>query len=135
MEISPNDVLKQIAFSAGYRVHVWDAVENGDPADSYFWRSIAYAAGRSQSVSTFLSPELAWRDCCESNGLLADILEEVKQAGYQLIREPGFIACSWLGPDGQASEEHFASPAEALISCVMSLVAHEQEIDSVSLSP
>jgi len=128
MEITPNDVLKQIALSAGYRVHVWDAVENGDPADSYFWKASAAGVASAQSVPTFPSPELAWRDCCESTGLLSNILAEVEQAGYQVIREPGFIACGWVGPDGRTSPERFASPAEALISCAMALAAHDDDI-------
>lgn len=135
MEITPNDVLKQLALSAGYRVHVWDAVENGDPADSYFWKAGAAGAASAQSVPTFPSPELAWRDCCESTGLLVDILEEVEQAGYQVIREPGFIACGWVGPDGEASSGQFASPAEALISCAMALAAHDRNVSHESPSP
>lgn len=134
MEITPNDVLKQIAFSAGYRIHVWEAVENGDPADSYFWKASVAGAASAQSVLTFPSPELAWRDCCESAGLLGDILEEVEQAGYQVIREPGFISCGWVGPDGTGSPERFATPAEALISCAMALAARDDEVSHDRLS-
>lgn len=121
MTITPHDVLKQLALAAGYRVHVWDAVEAGDAADSYFWKASGAIALEAQSRETFSSPELAWLDCCESTRLLVPILEEVERAGCRLTREPGFIAYQWVNADGEVSPERFASPAEALIACAMAL--------------
>lgn len=130
MSITPHDVLKQLALAAGYRVHVWDAVENGDAADSYFWKASGASALEAQSRETFASPELAWLDCCESTRLLLPILEEVERAGCRLTREPGFIAYQWVNAEGKASPERFAKPAEALIACAMALAhagAQEEE--------
>jgi len=121
MTITPHDVLKQLALAAGYRVHVWDAVENGDAADSYFWKASGASALEAQSRETFASPELAWIDCCESTRLLLPILEEVERAGCRLTSEPGFIAYQWVNAEGEASPERFASQAEALIACAMAL--------------
>jgi hypothetical protein len=117
--IAPSDVLKQLALAAGYGVHVWDAVENGDPSDSYFWMACSVGAVGAQSVSTFPSREDAWRDCCEANGLLAPIADELDQAGWGVIREPGFIAYRWASRDGVVSPQSFPSAAEALIACVI----------------
>lgn len=119
--IAPADVLKHLALAAGYSVHVWDAIENGDPADSYFWKANGVAAVGQQSVSTFPSRDEAWRDCCEANGLLAPIAHELDQAGWGVIREPGFIAYRWASRDGAISSESFASAAEALVACAMFL--------------
>jgi hypothetical protein len=128
MMITPGDVLKQLAISAGYRVHVWDAVENGDAADSYFWKHSG--VGGAQSGLTFPSPEQAWCDCCESNGLLAPIAQEIDQNGYGVIREPGFIAYRWLCQDGRISDERFAHVAEAVIACAIALTGqHALEED------
>lgn len=55
MSITPRDVLKQLALAAGYRVHVWEAVENGDAADSYFWKASGAIAPIAQSRETFVS--------------------------------------------------------------------------------
>jgi len=122
MSITPHDVLRQLALAAGYRVHVWDAVENGDAADSYFWKASGASA---QSHETFASPELAWLDCCESTKLLLPILEEIERAGCRLTREPGFIAYQWVNAEGETSPECFASPAEALIACAIALSVKE----------
>lgn len=122
MTITPQNVLKQLALAAGYRVHVWDAVENGDAADSYFLKASGASAQEAQSRETFASPELAWIDCCESTRLLLPILEELERAGCRLTREPGFIAYQWVNAEGVASPDRFASPAEALIACAMALV-------------
>lgn len=119
--IAPGDVLKQLALAAGYGVHVWDAIENGDPADSYFWMASSVGAARAQSVSTFPSREDAWRDCCEANGLLAPIADELDQAGWGVIREPGFISYRWASRDGVVAPQSFQSAAEALIACVIFL--------------
>jgi len=129
MTISPHDVLKQLALAAGYRVQVWDAVENGDAADSYFWKACGAGALDAQSHQTFASPELAWLDCCESTRLLLPILDEVEGAGCRLTREPGFIAYQWVNAQGEASPEHFASPAEALIACAMALANTEAPVE------
>lgn len=115
--ITPGDVLKQLALAAGFRVHVWDAVENGDASDSYFWKHTG--SDGPQSVPTFSTPELAWCDCCESNGLLAPIAEELYQSGYQVVREPGFIGYRWVCAGGNVSIERFAAGAEALIACAL----------------
>ncbi|MBY0241736.1 MAG: hypothetical protein K2X55_20730 [Burkholderiaceae bacterium] len=132
--IAPGDVLKQIALAAGYGVYVWDAIENGDPADSYFWKGAGVSAVGQQSVSTFPSREDAWRDCCEANGLLVPIAHELDQAGWGVFREPGFIAYQWASRDGVVSPERFASAAEALIACVMFL--HEEStVDDNSPAP
>ena len=119
--IAPADVLKHLALAAGYSVHVWDAIENGDSADSYFWKATGRSAGGQQSVSTFPSRDEAWRDCCEANGLLVPIAHELDQDGWGVIREPGFIAYRWASRDGVVSPERFASAAEALIACAMFL--------------
>lgn len=132
MTVTPGDVLKQLALAAGYLVHVWDAIENGDPADSYFWK--ATGAGGAQSVPTFPTPEQAWRDCCEANGLLAPIAQEIEQAGCHLIREPGFIAFRWVGADGRASEP-FADAADALIACAIALARGEGDVDHDGPAP
>lgn len=126
MTITPGDVLKQLALAAGYLVHVWDAIENGDAADSYFWK--AAGAGGAQSVPTFPSPEQAWRDCCQVNGLLAPIAQEIEQAGCRLVREPGFIAFRWVGADGHTSEP-FADAADALMACAIALAEEESDAD------
>lgn len=135
MNITPHDVLKQIALAAGYRVHVWDVVENGDAADSYFWKASSTCALDAQSSATFTSPELAWLDCCESTGLLRPILEEVELAGCRLTREAGFIAYRWVSGEGEVSPERFASPAEALIACAMMLASVEITDEQVHPSP
>ena len=135
MTITPHDVLKQLALAAGYRVHVWDAVENGDAADSYFWKAYGAGALDSQSHETFASPELAWLDCCESTRLLLPILEEVERAGCRLTREPGFIAYQWVNAKGEPSPERFASPAEALIACAMALASAEAPEEQPQPSP
>lgn len=127
--IAPGDVLKELALAAGYGVHVWDAIENGDPADSYFWKTISAGAAGQQSVSTFASREEAWRDCCEVNGLLVPIAHELDQAGWGVIREPGFIAYRWASRDGLVSPESFASEAEALIACIIFLQDEESPIE------
>lgn len=121
MTITPHDVLKQLALAAGYRVHVWDAVENGDAVDSYFWKASGAGVLDAQSRETFASPELAWLDCCESTKVLLPILDEVEQAGCRLVREAGFIAYQWVSAAGDTSPERFASPAEALIACAIAL--------------
>lgn len=126
MTITPGDVLKQLALAAGYLVHVWDAIENGDAADSYFWK--ATGAGGAQSVPTFPSPEEAWRDCCEVNGLLAPIAQEIEQAGCRLVREPGFIAFRWVCEDGHTSEP-FTHVADALIACAIALEEEEGDVE------
>ena len=135
MTITPHDVLKQLALAAGYRVHVWDAVENGDAADSYFWKARGAGALDAQSHETFPSPELAWLDCCESTSLLLPILEEVERAGCRLTREPGFIAYQWVSAEGEVSPERFASPAEALIACAMVLANPEAPEEQPQPSP
>lgn len=137
MEITPSDVLKQLAMAAGFRVHVWDAVENGDSADSYFWKGTSATTRDMQSVPTFPCPEDAWRDCCESNGLLAPIADELNLAGWGVVREPGFIAFRWACRDGRISGESFVSAAEALIACAIVLrdaefaIEHEAEVPKV----
>lgn len=135
MTITAHDVLKQLALAAGYRVHVWDAVENGDAADSYFWKANSAGALGAQSHATFASPELAWLDCCESSKLLMPILEEVERAGCRLAREPGFIAYQWVNAEGEASAERFASPAEALIACAMALASADAQEEEPHPSP
>lgn len=126
MRIEPADVLKQIAMAAGYRVHVWDAVENGDATDSYFWKASRLGADGPQSVLTFLSPEDAWRDCCEANGLLAPIAQELEENGCRVVRERGFIAYRWVSSDGYVSPGPFVSAAEALIACAMFLAEDDR---------
>jgi len=123
--ITPADVMKQLALAAGFRVHVWDAVENGDAADSYFWKSVHPGPGVAQSSTTFVSPELAWRDCCEENGLLGPLVQDLVQAGWCVIREPGFIAYRWTSAQGHLSSERYASAAEAVIACTMALLDEE----------
>lgn len=121
--IAPGDVLKHLALAAGFGVHVWDAVENGDAADSYFWKEVGKPD--QQSVSTFPSREEAWLNCCEANGLLNPIALELDQAGWGVTRIPGFIAYRWTSRDGTISPESFASAAEALVACAMFLSAEE----------
>jgi len=135
MSITPRDVLKHLALAAGYRVHVWDAVENGDAADSYFWKASGAISPIAQSRETFASAELAWLDCCESTNLLLPILEDVESAGCRLIREPGFIAYQWVDTDGEASAERFGSPAEALVACAMALVGEDAPPNRPQISP
>lgn len=132
MTVTPADVLKQLALAAGYLVHVWDAVENGDAADSYFWK--ATGAGGAQSVPTFPSSEQAWRDCCEANGLLVPIVHEIEQAGCHLVREPGFIAYRWVGSDGRASQP-FADAADALIACAIALADDQGDLEQDAPAP
>lgn len=130
MSITPHDVLKQLALAAGYRVHVWEAVENGDAADSYFWKSSSTSALDAQSGTTFASPEQAWLDCCEATRLLLPILEEIELAGCRLTREPGFIAYQWINAEGEVSAERFANPAETLIACAMALANADVQSES-----
>jgi hypothetical protein len=127
--IAPGDVLKQLAIAAGYSVHVWDAIENGDASDSYFWKVAGIGADRSQSASTFPTPEDAWRDCCEANGLLAPIVQDLEQAGWGVIRVPGFIAYRWACSDGRLSQESFVSAAEALIACAIFLADVDDQME------
>jgi hypothetical protein len=135
MTITPHDVLKQLALAAGYRVHVWDAIENGDAADSYFWKTSSTSAMNAQSQGTFASPELAWLDCCQSTMLLLPILEEIERAGCRVARESGFIAYQWLNAEGEVSAERYASPAEALIACAMTLISLDAQEEQQHLSP
>jgi len=123
--ITPADVMKQLALAAGFRVHVWDAIENGDPADSYFWKSARLGLDASQSPATFPSPEMAWRDCCEENGLLVPLVQDLVQAGWSVVREPGFIAYRWACAEGRVSSERYASAADAVIACTMALLSEE----------
>lgn len=125
VSIGPNDVLQQLARAAGFRVYVWDAVENGDEADSYFWMASGAGDGMRQSELTFPSDRDAWLDCCEANGLLAPIAQELGALGYGVFRQPGFIAYRWAYQDGMVSNVSFPSAAEALIACAM--YAAEQE--------
>jgi hypothetical protein len=127
--IEPGDVLRHLAIAAGYRVHVWEAVENGDPADSYFWKAARPNAAGQQSASTFSSTGDAWRDCCEANGLLTPIARELEHAGWTVVRVPGFIAYRWIADDGQVSPRSFVSAAEALISCAMHLADSDEETE------
>jgi hypothetical protein len=130
--ITPGDVLKQLAISAGYRVHVWDAVDNGDAADSYFWKHAG--ENGAQSIHTFSSPEHAWCHCCETNGLLTQIAHEIDRSGYAVIREPGFIAYRWVGLNGLASDERFTHFAEAVIACAIAL-ASQHALDEDMQAP
>lgn len=135
VNIGPSDVLRQLAKAAGFRVYVWDAVENGDEADSYFWMASGTGAGMRQSELTFPSDRDAWLDCCEANGLLAPIAQELGALGYGVVRQPGFIAYRWACQDGLVSEASFPSAAEALVACAMYAAEHDEstEVESPQL--
>lgn len=96
------ETFRQVGRSAGYFVCTWDAVENGDPADSYFWR--ANGGGADQSEGTFDTEEAAWRDCCESNGLLDTYLSMIASAGSRIVRPDGFLLWHWDAGQGTRSD-------------------------------
>lgn len=132
--VTPDDVLKQLALAAGYRVHVWNAIENGDEADSYFWKAAGASKNGAQSITTFPTTELAWRDCWEVNRLFAPIEEEIREAGCTVVREPGFIAYRWVDRDGEVSSERFSSEAEPIIACAIGLADCPLDIEGAAPS-
>jgi hypothetical protein len=132
---SPAEVIGQIGRAAGYRVHVWDAVENGDDNDSYFWKRVGGGADESESEGTFPTAAEAWRNCCEMNDLLVPLVRQIELAGCSIVRPRGFLACRWAGPDGHLSDESFPTPAEAIVACVLALtfIAEEEGAEAPHL--
>lgn len=110
-------VFEALARAAGYRVRVWDAVENGDERDSFFWQLSGHAS--CASAENFDTEAHAWRDCCEQAGLLAAALSIAHEAGFFIVRNQGFIGCGWVGACGTRSESDYPTPADALIACVI----------------
>lgn len=111
-----HDAFRRLAREAGYAVWTWTAVENGDAADSYFWRSLR--TGGDQSVDTFDTEGSAWRDCCETCGLLAPYFTMVREAGCSVGRPPGFLGWYWSASSG-ASAGPFLHASEAVLDCAI----------------
>ena len=127
---TPTAMFRRIALAKGFLVHVWNAVENGDENDSYFWKRWGAQAGECEYPGTFSTEDEAWRNCCEANGLLVPYIDALQTAGFRITRASGFLACHWVAPDGSHSKEQFCCASEALMSC---FIEHEIELTELEI--
>lgn len=102
--------------AAGFTVRTWDATENGDDHDSFYWCHRDRAT--TQSQGTFPTPADAWLDCCSTVGLLDAYAASAAAAGCVLNRPSGFVSWFWHDAQG-AAHGPFAHPLEALTSCIL----------------
>lgn len=133
------EVLRALARGAGYLVHTWGAVENGDSADSCFWKRWGSPAGQAESPETFASELEAWRDCCEVNGLLGQYIDAARAHGLQLERAPGFLQWTCRRRGDLAGTQAFAHAADALVDGVLRYglepVEVPDELEEISDAP
>lgn len=112
------DPWERIAHAAGYRVHSWDAVENGDEADTYYWAPATAAARTPELVDLFPTETLAWRDCCISQNLLRDLYARLTDEGVQFARNT-MGNWTWLsGNNPKTTETRFETLADAVMDCL-----------------
>jgi hypothetical protein len=109
------DPYKDLAQSNGFRLRVWNATENGDASDSWFWKKSDSVAGASESAQCFSTEADAWKDCCAHNNLFAPFIEVAASYGYE-VRRTDFRSFTWVSFDG-LSNRNFFSEGEAWFDC------------------
>lgn len=123
-------LFKALAERRGFRLHVWNAVENGDPTDSWFWKLRGSRPQESESAATFATEADAWRDCCLINDLLNGFRALAQAHDFKVVCTE-FRQWYWEDPKGTRADRGLPSEAEAWLNCCLHHNLTEQLVPAV----